>query len=386
MDRWRARHGVWEDTVYTVVKRLVFDSRWWVFCAAVNLFIILRSGIGGMPNLNTSRVLATDPFTAANLPPGAQYVMSSWLVPFMGWALRMTSPHKFFVLCLVINCVMAAALSWLLFLRLDGRSARIALILYASLPISSTPWFWVGPDGLTLLLMILALAFADRWLLVGLLGVLLGMQHFEQGATAIGALIVSRILGGRVAWTGRYGLRFCLVWLGGAVAGRALLTLIFTVANAQPATDRVKVVLAEWPKMIIDFFMGGPLFLLASLGAGWLAVALYLWYTRQWRSLMVPLALLMGLTMIAYDESRVFGITAFPLLAVSLLLNADFLDKISTRALLYLVAATLVTPWVWVWSGVGYHSSLTYDILLVARKFGLAATWMDPYLAVPITG
>lgn len=210
-----------------------------------------------MPNLNTSRVFATDPFTAANLPPGAQYVMSSWLVPFMGWALRITSPHKFFVLCLVIDCVMAAALAWLLFLRLDGRSARIALILYASLPISSTPWFWVGPDGLTLLLMILALAFADRWLLVGLLGVLLGMQHFEQGATAIGALIVSRILGGRVAWTGRYGLRFCLVWLGGAVAGRALLTLIFTVANAQPATDRVKVVLAEWPKMIFDFFTGG---------------------------------------------------------------------------------------------------------------------------------
>jgi len=36
---------VWEDTVYAVVKRLVFDSRWWVFCAAVNLFVILRSGI-----------------------------------------------------------------------------------------------------------------------------------------------------------------------------------------------------------------------------------------------------------------------------------------------------------------------------------------------------
>jgi len=45
VDPWRARHGVWEDTVYAVVKRLVFDSRWWVFCAAVNLFVILRSGI-----------------------------------------------------------------------------------------------------------------------------------------------------------------------------------------------------------------------------------------------------------------------------------------------------------------------------------------------------
>ena len=102
---------------------------------------------------------------------------------------------------------------------------------------------------------------------------------------------------------------------------------------------------------------------------------------------MVPLALLMVLTMIAYDETRVFGITAFPLLAVSLLLNADFLDKISTRVLLYLVAATLVTPWVWVWSGVGYQSVLSYDILLVARKFGLAATWTGPYpFGIPITG
>jgi len=102
---------------------------------------------------------------------------------------------------------------------------------------------------------------------------------------------------------------------------------------------------------------------------------------------MVPLALLMVVTMITYDETRVFGITAFPLLAVSLLLNADFLDKISTRTLLYLVAATLVTPWVWVWSGAGYHTVLPYDILLVARKFGFAATWTGPYpFAVPITG
>lgn len=99
----------------------------------------------------------------------------------------------FFIFHLGFSIAFTALFIKLVFSRLPERSTRIALILFALLLVSATTYFWVGSDSLTLLLLLLllllALSFPHSILMTLAIGIMLGMQHFEQAFFAVGGLL-----------------------------------------------------------------------------------------------------------------------------------------------------------------------------------------------------
>lgn len=349
---------------------------------------VLKSGIWHIPNLDTYQQLAQNPFAVPPAwEPGAHYLLWSWLGPFLAWLVGATGFIPFFLMHLVFSVLFTALFCWVTIRRLPEPTARLALIVFFWLPVSTTAYFWVSLDSLTLLLMMVALACPRSRAVGALMGFLLGMQHFELAVVGFGALLAALLLRGSSRNSLKVGVGWCLVVLAGVAAGRVALMAIFHRAGMEVLIDRSYWVRELFVHLVDMFWKNPQLILWSILGVGWLVLIRYWELGTRALPFTLVFASLLVLCVLVDDQTRVVAVASFPLILVFWLHSDELVGLLEERFITLMTLAWLVVPWIWVWRGRPQTSVLTYGI---ARWLGQTTGWFEvpdgslwPFIVLP---
>lgn len=353
-----------------LVDRLLYETRPAVFGSVLLTLLVLKTGVWWVPNIVESARLAQNPFAPI---PGAgegSYITWSWLGSFIGWVFGLTGTGTFLILHGCFSVAFVAVMIALFSRRLDSRGARVALVLFVLLPGTGFVFYWIGQDSLTFLLWALILAFPSNLPVAAVLGLGLGMQHFEQASVGVGLLLLSALTARVVGGAARFPVRSTIVVGSGIVVGRLLLMYIFQANGMEPVT-RGALAQERYVEFLAMFLKHVHVVLWGLLGVAWFVLVRHLDLGRRSLPVVLPLvAAILVVTAVA-DQSRVFAVITFPVIAVHWLLNPDFLSRLRRREVGLLFSSWLVLPYAWVWLGEPKWSVLPYDfMLLFNRLFG----------------
>lgn len=345
------------------LERFVFAAPAWRLVTALLLITLVKTGIWQIPNFGASRLIAQDPFVNPFQDPNAHALYWSWLGPFLAWLVGATGPGSFFGLHLVFSLAFIAVVTATAFHRLPDREARVALVLFAVLPVSATALFWVSNDSLTLLLM--AGAVAVPWAAAAaFLGLALGMQHFEQAFIGFVGLLLALLIAQQPA-------RRALLVLAGIVAGKLALIGLFAALGIEVNSGRIYWLREHLPLLLDQFFFHAHLILFSVLGLGWLVLVKYLEWGQDRAGFLLTLVAALLLLPLSGDQTRVLAVVTFPLIATRWLGNRDFLAYLGDRFVAWLLLAWVLVPWAWAWGGEPRWSAFPYDVaFLLNRAFG----------------
>jgi hypothetical protein len=362
-------------------EKFIFSSQAWKLVAAIMLIMLVKTGVWHIPNLDKSRLIAQNPFLN---PFNDQYLHTlywNWLGPFMAYLIGAKDRWSFFALHLLFSAGFTALFIGTVFRRLPDRAARVSLIVFAVLPVSATAYFWVSPDSLTLFLMMCALASPERRKAAPLLGVALGLQHFEQAILGFFGLLLALLISRRHGEPSAYTLAWALSLLAGIVAGKMILVAMFHLLDAGVSYGRLKWLIEHHEMLLGNFFLHFNYILWSSLGVGWIVLFKYIDEESSCACFTIPLSFLMLLLVISGDQTRVFAITSFPLICVFWLLGSNLPARLSNRFVAWLFLAWLVVPWGWVWAGEPKWSVYPYDVAyLLNRSLGWFSVPSNPAL------
>lgn len=285
--------------------------------AAALVWSVLRSGATVSPGLSDAHNAAV---IWPNVPGGefSSFYADSALGILVFRGLTLESEREFLWLAVVATLGAVAALAgwaaWAVPTEFKSRAARLMLLA----PLPAVLFNWLGfYDGFTALAwaaILWAWATGSR-VLLSLAGVLLGLQHFEQGLLGlVGLTLVWLAVRGSL----REPLRSVApTWsLAGVLAGKAMLMLIL-FSNGSELSGRTSGVSAYYREWIVTAINTGP-FLLWSLFAGSWAIVIA-WWLREARIrnqllLAVAISIAVGATLISGDRPRVFIMITAPLL------------------------------------------------------------------------
>jgi hypothetical protein len=197
------------------------------------------------------------------------------------------------------------------------------------------------------------------------------MQHFEQAFFACSAVLLSLLPQQKLGAYTAFSLRWAGALLAGVVAGKALLSAILYVNDIDPASGRLAWLQEFWPFIVGQFGYHFQTILWSVLGLGWLIVIKFVEQGRRAVPFAVCLVALLCLAPVSGDQTRVISIVTFPLLAVHVLLNDAFLQRVSRQFVAMIGLLWLLLPWAWVWGGKPRGSAFSFDLAwLLHGMFG----------------
>lgn len=365
-----------------ILLNFIYETQRWRLVTILVIMSILKSGIWIIPNLSFSWMIAQNPFVnPLQQWPEAHYLYWSWLAPFLAWCIGATGKAAFVAFHFAFSLGFSAFFIVLIFKRFADTVARTALVLFIVLPVSATPYFWVSMDSVTLFLMVCALGVRRLWPLAFLIGVALGMQHFEQAFCALGVLIVALMLNKYCKCEVRYSIGWALALITGIVAGKLLLTALFMHWHVEVNSGRWFWFKQHFREMLAAFLYHFQYIIYSVFGIGWLFVLKAAERGRKSVPLFVGILGTLLLLPITADETRVTAIVSFPLISVFCVLNEPFLRSLTKRFCAWNLATWAIVPYVWVWLGSPKWSILPYDLVaLLHRALGwfsvsLHQTW-----------
>ena len=363
-----------------LVEKFVYESSGLAFALGLVWLVLVKVGIWVFPFVYRRFELARDPFTNPYAVPESDYVLSSWLGPFLAWLLGVRDFEAFVAFQFVLALGFVALFGWLAARRLPPDLARTATVLFVLLPVSATPFFWVGVDGLTLLLLLAALAAAPRVALVFAFGLLAGVEHFEQALVGTAALCGAVALGRPLGASSSVPLRACVALLAGVVAGRLVLAGVFHAAGLHARVDRLDWLLLGLDGMVGHFLANAHVVLWSALGVGWLVALRFADRGRRALPFFLALAGLCLMMVVTNDQTRVVAVVTFPLIYVHWLSDRDFLASLGRTEVAGLFGLWVLVPWTWTWNGMVETSVFPYDVaLLLHVLFG----WSTPRCSIP---
>jgi hypothetical protein len=360
--------------IVEIVERYVFESHRFRFVAWLLALSALRSGIWQMPNLDASRRLAEDPFVNPFSTPETHYLMWNWLGPWLAYLVGATGSAAFFVFHFGFAIAFSGLVAWLCFKRLKERNARVALILFALLPVSSTAYYWVGMDAITLFLMVLSFLIPTNPLWPLAIGALLGMQHFEQGLVAAVLLCVVVVMRTRLKLPNVISTLWCCALTFGVLAGKLILIEVFQYVEINVAIERGYWIQKLLPTLLRQLFTDFHYLAWSVLALGWIVLVKDIQRGKAVIPVLLGLVGAMSLLGLVFDQTRVVAIVSFPLLWVSWLQDNDFLDKLENRFIAWMTIAWLIVPWAWVFGGRSQRSVLPFDLAVVV---GTLTGWYE---------
>jgi hypothetical protein len=353
------------------IEKLIFSSQAWKLIVTIIIIMLIKTGVWQIPNLDKARMMAQNPFLN---PFNDQYLHTlywNWLGPFLAYLIGAKDKWSFFALHMSFSVGFTALFITTVFRRLPDRAARVSLIVFSVLPVSATAYFWVGPDSLTLFLMMCALGSPERQKIAPLLGMALGLQHFEQAILGFSSLLLAFLISRRHADPSEYTMAWALSLLAGIIIGKLILMIMFYLLDAGVNYGRLKWLLEHYEILLGRFFLHFNYILWSALGLGWIVLVKYVDEETSYFCFVVPLLFLMLLLLVTGDQTRVFAITSFPLICVFWLLRIDLSARLSDRFVSWLFLVWLVVPWGWVWAGEPKWSVFSYDVVyLLNRSLG----------------
>jgi hypothetical protein len=362
------------------VQQFIYDTPRWRLIGVLLLSTLIKTGIWFMPNLDSTALIASNPFVNPFSNPDAHYLLTSWLGLYGAWLVGATSEPLLFCYFLLFSMLFSALFMRLLITRLPDAAARTALVLFTLLPVSGTTYFWAGIDGITLCLITLALLQRDRSpLLLLLTGILLGMQHFEQSFFGFGAVLLALLLN-KFSRTddaaSGYSLRWAVCLLVGIVLGKVVLQLLFQHFDLHLNSGRMYWLHNHLPALVGQTLLHLHLVLWSALGLGWVVVLAWAERGKAAWPMLLALAGLLLLLPISGDQTRVLAIVTLPLLSVYWLLNSEFLLSLNRTLVSALFGLSLMLPWSWVWEGLPRWSALPFDIALLLQRLDVLPATM----------
>lgn len=258
--------------------------------------------------------------------------------------------------------------------HLQGEQLRKSLILFCVLPVSATAYFWVGPDSITLFFLLLPFVFPQSVITTLLCGSILGLQHFEQSAIAIGTLCLALFINDRSKepLALPYRLRFALTLLAGIILGKITLGVIFSLSHMQVNSGRWYVLIQNLFHggfdLLGNFFLNWQTIIWGMLGLGWVMVFRFHDLAGSIKSFFIALGILVLLIPLVGDQTRVGAITTFPLLLVFCLSNPIFLNRVSKQFVTSLFGLWILMPWAWVFLGKARNAVSGYDFMYLTHR------------------
>jgi hypothetical protein len=361
------------------IESLIYRSRrvWLITCLLILSFI--KTGVWYMPNFDGWKWMRLDPFHNAFNDPTAHYLFWNWLGPYLAWRFRIHNAQSFLYFHFFFSIAFTATYIWLVFRNFGEREARTSLILFVALPVSTTAYFWIGMDSITLALLAFMLSSRNRLFISLLLGIALGMQHAEQGVFAFAALLCALILSNFLKSNVSTSISWAVVSLVGVLIGKFVLLIVFHHYGIQVNSGRAYYFRQFGEMYALMFYYHFQYVLWAALGVGWIAVVKYAQRGKSAVPFLVPLFGLMLLLPVVGDETRVFAIVSFPLIAIYLLLNPEFLQALSGHFVSWVFGIWLLVPLPWAWGGRPLVSVFPYNITYeLHRLFGWFSVPSDP--------
>ena len=338
---------------------------------------LIKSGIWVFPATNASLIIAMDPFRNPFTDPSSHYLMTTWLGSYVAYVLGIKTFSgiiTYFLFCGLLGIIFL----WLSIKKHLEKSLQSRSILFMALiPGIPTVFYWVGMDTFTFLLFALYLYFSANPALTLIVGMLMGMQHFEVGIVSAISLAVYELLS--VPLLKNQKKKFAVVtFIIGILLGKFLLSLIFASHGISILTDRTQLGLETVKTNYQLIFSNAFPIFWSYLGVYWIFLVLLLRkFDRQLFALMAALVLPLVIVFFVKDQTRIMHLSSFLLLTQALVLNPVQLKKLTSRQIQFLILAWLVIPWMWFWNKL-HLSLIGYDLqYLISRLFGAGSVPMD---------
>ena len=342
-------------------ERRLAEARVTTVLAVLIVLYAVKAGIWTIPSITDLSVLSQNPFQ--NPYSGAsQIIFENWLGPFLAWAVGASDPWSFTMLHAAFSAVFLGVTVSGIVATVPESERRKAVCVFAFFPVFWVPWYWVGYDSLTLALLAAGLLVLARPWAVLAVGVLVGLQHYEQGAVAFGVLFLVTADGLLSVGLPRLQAFGALAGTGGVLIGHLVLKAIIRTNHIHFDFGRGQWLSDHWDEVIhlnVGLF---PNFLYGILGFGWIVLLRYLdggSYRLKTAAAVLICAVVAGLTT---DTTRVFSVISFPALGWLVVRDTAWLNSVSTRQIVVLGALWIATPWLYRWGGIYRTTVMPYDV------------------------
>lgn len=309
----------------------------------------LLFGVGARPDIGWVVGVMADPM---NLAEDTSTEASSPLMWFVADAVGISSSggavalHALF-LAFCLTASIAAVAVWV-----SNYAARLFVVAWFASPLANIELTWLGkPDPGTMLGAVLV-TIGPRWAtLAG--GLLLGVNHFEQGALICAAAVVIRVVVNRESW------RVAVPIGMGLLVGKVVLTAYHHTAGAHQG--RGEYVSEYGIGYFIDTWSGNvPTLLFSVFAVLWVPIGV-MWWHRRLADRVALAAVFAAVTvpvLLTLDTTRVYALVTFPIVVAAVAWWAEPVRReLVARYLGWFLVAAVVVPRVIMWNGKLYVSS-----------------------------
>ena len=339
--------------------------------------VIGNTGFWPMPNL-IGQFIVSQNITINPFPdPDIHYIYTNYFQPAIFSLFGGNSFISYVIYVSVITVIFLALFSFW-FIGHHGKNISLnqyKLLAALTFPVFSIPFYWIGMDGMTLLLMLFVMiSFSYRWTIIP--AIFLGTQHFEQGIAAVSLLAVTLLLNFIMERNKETfePLKSSLLIFSGIIIGKAILVAWFYVIGIDFVGSRVSYLEKELSYYLVMWNDWWFYIVWSLLGVGWLlliAKIKFLWI------FLISVLVVFGFTSLVADQTRVGTIILFPSLFYWILMNKTIWEDISKHFVISLIIIYLIIPVVVVWEK-PYGSLWRYDIE-VAKQFSKNELTIDDF-------
>jgi hypothetical protein len=351
----------------------------WLTIVSVFFIIIGHTGLWVMPNIGAqfavSQSLSVNPFS----DPSAHYIFTNYFQPLIFGVFWGSTLYGYIVYAFIITiCFLLLFLLW--FIKFHGE--KVAIEEYKTLipilfPVFMVPLYWIGMDGMTLLLMlIIMINFSSKWVIIP--AMLLALQHFEQGFMSFlilfGTVIISIIFSyDRIKFEAFKKIFYVIC---GVIFGKMLLMLIFFILHINMSGDRITYMKSNASLYVEQWKLFWPYILFSLIGICW--VLIFLKIKKTW-PLLTGIIFTFFLLLIIGDQTRVGTIVLFPAVFFWIFMDKELWVTLNKKLVFILIAIYLVLPVFFVW-GFPFRNLWVYDILEIRsiQKSGISIMQSDP--------
>lgn len=327
------------------------------------LFIVIgNTGIWIMPNLEAQFLISKDLLINPFPDPNIHYLLTNYLQPFI---FGLFGGNNFYLY--IGYSILTVLIYFFIFSHwyqksydtLKNKHSIFSIIVFPSFMV---PFYWVGMDGMTLLLMLLIMInLKTRWSI--LFSIFLGIQHFEQGIASF-LLLAAAIVMHSLFKKKSIPIKEFIVIIISILLGKAILSLWFYTADIELLGNRSAYAKKHFPIFSAQWLGSWPYILYSLFGVGWLLVLSEI--KKTW-PLIISTFVVYILTFFVGDQTRVGAIVLFPSLFYWVFLNKEIINGISPRLVLSMLSIYLIVPVVYVWGGQAFGSLIKSDIKTISK-------------------
>jgi hypothetical protein len=308
--------------------------------------VVVKSGVWVMPNIRAQF------HVSQSLTGAGNYLTTSYLQPAIFGVLGGRTLPAYIAYCSIVSLGFFVTFMVAHARRQDDPFRALGVVVF---PVLSAPFYWLGVDGMTLLVMLATmLTMGSRW--SWLFAALLSWQHFEQGIIAFTVLAITLAMTRQTR-----PLRHVAAILVALVLGKVALVIYFHAAGIVLANDRWDLMVTTLKETMTEWRSRWFLILWSLLGPGWLLVVARVRHTWP---LLVAAGMVLVILVAVYDQTRVGVILLFPSLVYWITANRDLWTRSWVAVLLL---SHLAFPFAYLWGGVLCGSVRHYTVRQLTR-------------------